>query len=329
MYLVITNKHKEKRMSDEYDYRKLFSQIHDQTIKDIFSTDIPLDTLLEDLSQEDILVPSQKAQVPFFASIRDYTGAYYDNDPDNLWIIKPLAEEELCQARLGMFAYFLNHFTGTISAPSIVAKINNKYYRASKIIQRTEQLSGAPYQENQQLTAQLTLDLINSWIYFDEDRNPNNYLIYYNSNNIPVVIAIDFSNIDLLTDKMKIKGRDDIFGWERKEKTRYLTPLKNEQFYELSFDFFKTRLDKFKQIDEAILKNIGKAIFSDDYDTSGKELVEQISTNILSRIEYVYSYFESWFNDPEKLKLLRKRTKQEMKDEYHLMGRFFNEKLNQ
>jgi len=316
-------------MSDEYDYKKLFSQINDSVIKNIFSTDTPLDKLLDELKQEDILVPSKSAQVPFFASIRDYTGAYYNNDTQNIWIIKRLADEELCQARLGMFVYFLNHFTSTISAPSIVAKINNEYYRASKIIPRTEQLSGAPYQENQQLTAQLALDLINSWIYFDEDRNPNNYLIHYNSHNIPVVVDIDFSNVDLLTDEMKIEGRDDTFGWERKEKTRYMTPLKNEQFYEYSFDFYKTRLDKFKQLDKEILRSIGKVVFHDDYDEKGTDIVEQISTNILSRIDYVYSYFESWFNDPEKRKLLQKRTKQEMKDEYHLMGRFFNETLNQ
>jgi len=314
-------------MSDEH--IPLLANIKDKDIKNLFNIDTNYDKLLEDLTRDDILVPSKRAQVPFFASIRDYKGAYYENDESSLWIIKPLGEQELCQARLGMFAYFLNHFTDTIAAPSIVTKIKGKYYKASKIIPRTEQLSGAPYHENKHLSAQLALDLINSWIFFDEDRNPNNYLIYYNSMNIPVVVTIDFSNVDLLSEGNKIKGKDDIFGWERKEKTRYMTPLKNEQFYDYSFEFYRQRLDKFKQLSEEILINIGKKIFRDTYNEGGEKTVKTIAGNLISRIDYVYSYFEKWFNNPENRKLLQKRTKKEMKDEYRLMGNFFNEKLNQ
>lgn len=313
-------------MSDEYIPR--LDNIEDENIRSIFNTDKSYQELLNDLSQDNILVPSKNAQVPFFASIRDYTGAFYKNDEKNLWIIKPLSDQELRQARLGMLVYFINHFTGTISPPSIVTKINGKYHKASKVIPQTEQLSGAPYHENKRLSAQLVLDLINSWIYFDEDRNPNNYLIYYNSKNIPVVISLDFSNIDLLSEGMKVKGREDIFGWERQEKTRYMTPLKTEQFYDYSFDFYRLRLDRFKELSREILYAMGEAAFRDVYESEGKQIVEKIADNILGRIDYVYSYFESWFNDPEKIKLLQKRTNQEMKDEYHLMGRFFNEKLN-
>ena len=309
-------------MQDEH--IPLLDNIVDTHIKDIFGFDIPCRQLLESLSTEDILVPSKEAQIPFFASIKDYQGAYYKNNTDSFWIIKPLANDELLQARLGMFVYFLNHITETVSAPSIVTKINGRYHKASKIIPRTEQLSGAPYHANKYLTAQLSLDLINSWIYFDEDRNPNNYLIYYNSKNIPVVITIDFSNVDLLTKGMKIQGKNEIFGWERQEKTRYMTPLKNEQFYDYSFDFYRVRLDKFKRIDRDMLRSIGNEIFLDEHNNPDEKTINLITDNILARVEYVYSYFEKWFNDPENRKLLQKRSKKEMKDEYRLMGKFFN-----
>mgnify|MGYP000497580363 CR=1 FL=1 len=108
-------------MSDEH--LPLLDNIEDEDIRSIFNTDTGYQKLLDDLSQDDILVPSKDAQVPFFASIRDYTGAYYKNDENNLWIIKPLGEDELRQARMGMFVYFINHFTGTISPPSIVTKM--------------------------------------------------------------------------------------------------------------------------------------------------------------------------------------------------------------
>ncbi len=305
----------------------LLENIVDKKIRTIFSTDQPYDKLLDDLTKEDILKPAPRAQVPFFASIRDYTGAYLQDDDTYLWIIKPISDEELQQARFGMFVYFLNHFTGTIAAPSIVTKIDGSYYKASKIIPRTEQLSGAPYQENKHLSSQLALDLINSWVYYDEDRNPNNYLIYYNSLNIPVVVSIDFSNVDLLTEEIKIKGRTDTFGWERIEKTRYMTPLKNEQFYEYSYEFYQTRLNNFKRINADVIHTIGKAVFA--HSDEEKSICKLLTNNILQRIEYVNEYFESWFNDPEKKRKLQKRTKKEMKDEYHLMGRFFNEQLNQ
>ncbi|THB67454.1 MAG: hypothetical protein D6B26_01565, partial [Spirochaetaceae bacterium] len=256
-----------------------------------------------------------------------YKGAYMHDDQKYLWIIKPVNDEEIHQARLGMYVYFLNHFTGSISAPSIVTEIDGQLYKASKIIPRTEQLSGAPYQENRHLSSQLALDLINSWIYYDEDRNPNNYLIYYNTHNIPVVVAIDFSNVDLLTKDIKIKGREDTFGWERLEKTRYMTPLKNEQFFEYSYEFYSTRLNAYKKLNKTTLNKIGNAIFAKDENC--KTITAQLTTNILQRIEYVDNYFQSWFNDPEKLRTLQKRTKKEMKDEYRLMGRFFNEQLNQ
>lgn len=318
-------------MADEH--IPLIENTQDEDIRSLFNLDTPYEQLLEDLTTDDILVPSKEAKVPFFASIRDYQGAYYQNDENSLWLIKRIGEQELAQARLGMFVYFMNHFTGTVSAPTIVTKINGRYHKASKIIPRTEQLSGAPYHENKYLSAQLALDLINSWIYFDEDRNPNNYLIYYNGLGIPVVIAIDFSNVDLLTSNMKIKGRTDTFGWERQEKTRYMTPLKSEQLYQYSFEFYKVRLQKFRMLTEEVLNTMGNAIFRDasvdSENGSEKTTVQEITKNVLARVEYVYSYFEGWFNDPEKRKLLNKRSKEEMKQEYRLMGRFFNENLNQ
>ena len=313
----------------EVNYTELYGKILDPEIKRMFETEKDTLELLDLLVQPDILVPSSSAAIPFFASIRDYSGASYINDPDSVWIIKPIHDEDVFQARLGMVVYLLNHFTATLSAPTIVTKINGVNYKASKVIPRTEQLSGAGYHETNQLSVQLALDLINSWVYFDEDRNPNNYLIFYNSRNIPVVITIDFSNVDLMSAEMKVKGREDTFGWERQEKTRYLTPLKNEQFYELPFEFYQPRFERFLKLDTALITKVCETVFSDLKAKERKSLAHTVAKNIVSRIAYVNEYFTTWLGNPEKVQQLIKRSKEEMKDEYRLMGKFFNEQLNQ
>jgi len=278
---------------------------------------------LEKFSSEDFLEPDEYMDIPFFATTRDYIGAYEKEDPSAKWIIKKISHEDLRQFRLAMICYFINYFTGNTAAPSLVTKIKGEYYRASKIMLRTEQLSGAPYLEEKRMRDQLALDLINSWVTFDEDRNPNNYLIYYNQSNFPIIITIDFSNVDLLEKEMKIKGTQDTFGWERPGKTRYMTPLKTELFYTYNWDFFKDRFEAFDTIKKEDIFNISEQVFKNIPKGDRDKLSNTISTNILSRKDYIRDYFYSWFGNEEKLKSLQERSVEEMHQEYGIMGSSF------
>ncbi len=158
---------------------------------------------------------------------------------------------------------------------------------------KAEQLSGANYTDIPQLKEQLLLDLINRWIYCDEDRNPNNYMIRYTSRGDQVVIAIDFSNVDLLFPGTKIKGIPETFGWERMEKTRYLTPLKREHFQGYDMELFGMRFDAFAGWADKMLMDLCKRClrFQPDHAAQAKVITE----NVLKRIEYVRDYFSRMF----------------------------------
>ncbi|WP_053228406.1 hypothetical protein [Spirochaeta cellobiosiphila] len=277
---------------------------------------------LEKFSTDDFLEPDEYMDIPFFATTRDYIGAYEKEDPNAKWIIKKIPKEEARQFQFGEICYFLNYFTGNTAAPSLVTKLGGEYYRASKIMIRTEQLSGAPYLEQKVMRDQLALDLINSWVTFDEDRNPNNYLIYYTPGNFPIIITIDFSNVDLMDTKMKIKGTKDTFGWERPGKTRYMTPLKTELFYTYSWDFFKKRFDAFDSIQKKDLEKICNHVFKDVPKGERTKLADTITANIMKRRDYIRDYFYSWYGD-EKIKTLQERSVHEMREEYGIMGSSF------
>jgi hypothetical protein len=135
------------------------------------------------------------------------------------------------------------------------------------------------------------LDIINRWIYFDEDRNPNNYMIVYNSRNDEIIVPIDFGNVDLLHTEMKIEGTHDGFGWERKEKTRYLTPLKVENFHEYDIAFYEIRFKQFRRVKRDMLRDLCLSVlrFNEEPDL----LSNRIADNIVRRIEYVQEYFRT------------------------------------
>lgn len=296
----------------------------DAKLKKMLYYHLNFEQSLDRFSAEDFLVIDEYMDIPFFATTRDYVGAYEkDNAKKAKWIVKRISEEEECQFRMGMICYFVNYFTGNISAPSLVTKIQGKSYRASKIMLRTEQLSGAPYLEEKRLRGQLALDLINSWVFFDEDRNPNNYLIYYTLSNFPVVIAIDFSNVDLKAEEMKVRGMDEQFGWERSAKTRYMTPLKTELFYTYKWDFFEDRFQRFDQLDTKLLQEIGNRAMQHLPTSERGPMVEKLSSNILSRRDYVRDYFQRWFANEENWLKLQDRTVEDMHKEYGIMGSTF------
>ena len=133
---------------------------------------------------------------------------------------------------------------------------------------------------------------MNRWIYCD-DRNPNNYMIRYTSRGEQVVIAIDFSNVDLLFPGAKIKGRAESFGWERIDKTRYLTPLKVEHFLSYDMEFFGMRFDAFAKVGRKMLLELCKGCLRFPQDHAA--LAKTVTDNILKRIEYVHDYFAGEF----------------------------------
>ncbi len=239
-------------------------------------------------------------KVPFFAEVRDYVGAAEKADPKHHWIVKKVSEEDALGAAMGSICFFLDVFAKTISAPTLVTRIGGQLYKAARIITKAEQLTAANYTDVTQLKEQLALDLVNRWIYCDEDRNPNNYMIRCTSRGDQVVIAIDFSNVDLLFPGPKIKGRAESFGWERMEKTRNLSPLKVEHFLSYDMEFFGMRFDAFARVGRKMLLDLCKGCLR--FQPDHAELAKTVADNLLKRIEYVHDYFAAQFPRVEKYK---------------------------
>ena len=295
-----------------FDYHNVKAFLHDPDLIRLLCADRPYATLLQDFSADDFLAIDPAMKVPFFAEVRDYVGAAERDDPTAQWIVKRIPEENVLGASMGAICFFLDFCTHTISAPTVVTRIGGGLYKATRIISRAEQLSGANYTEIRQLKEQLVLDLVNRWIYGDEDRNPNNYLIRYNSRNDQVIIAIDFSNVDLLHAGTKITGIAKSFGWERREKTRYLTPLKVEHFQGYDMAFFDQRFDGFRKLGKKMLQDLCRTCLRFHPDRA--KLARTAADNLLARIDYVHTYFSGKFPA---------RAAAENKDKYADMGQTF------
>ncbi len=302
-----------------YDYSKVNDFLHDRELQELLCTNYSFDDLFNLFIKDDFLEFDPSIRIPFFAETRDYRGAREKEKPDTVWIAKPIKEDEVLKIEMAMICFFLDFYTHTLSAPQIITKIDGTLYKATKLI-RAEQLSGANYTEIKQLKEQLLLDVINRWIYFDEDRNPNNYLLKYNTKNDQIIIAIDFANADLLTEEMKVKGLEDKFGWERFEKTRYLTPLKTENFINYDMDFFNIRFDYFNKLNVDELRDIADSILR--FNEDRKNLADRISRNIKNRIDYVYNYFSEAV---PKYCCVKRKTRDIYKD----MGKAFNRIYNE
>lgn len=296
------------------DYSDVTGFLHDRELIRLLCADRTYPQLLESLLVDDFLAIDRSLKVPFFAEVRDYVGAAERADPEALWIVKPIGVEDSLGPAMGAICFFLDFFTRTISAPSVITRIDGGLYKATRIITRAEQLSGANYTDISQLKEQLVLDLVNRWIYCDEDRNPNNYLIRYNSRNDQVIIAIDFSNVDLLHPGTKITGGARSFGWERSEKTRYLTPLKVEHFHGYDMRFFNMRFDGFRKVGKKMILDLARACLRFHPDRA--KLSKTVAENILQRIEYVHTYFSGKFPA---------EARAEKEDKYRDMGKTFKE----
>jgi hypothetical protein len=253
-------------------------------------------------------------RVPFFAEIWDYQGAVVKANSTDRWIVKPLREQDVLQTEMAAICFFLDFYTKTLSAPIVTTKIAGTLYKATKLITRAEQLSGSNYTQHRRLKELLLLDTVNRWIYFDEDRNPNNYMIVYNSKNEEIVIAIDFDNVDLLCTDMKVKGMSKRFGWERREKTRYLTPLKAENFDEYDLGFFDQRFRFFLHMSPQFLRETCEAVLRHNPERS--KLGRLIADNLQRRVECLYRYFSSHLRKPSR--------KRKPTGKYHDMGKTFS-----
>jgi hypothetical protein len=296
----------------QFDYSDVKGFLHDEELIRLLCADRTFTQLLEDFVVDDFLAIDRSMKVPFFAEVRDYVGAEERADPRAHWIVKSISAEDALGPAMGAICFFLDFFTRTISAPTIVTRIDGALYKATRIITRAEQLTGANYTDIRQLKEQLVLDLVNRWIYGDEDRNPNNYMIRYNSRNDQVIIAIDFSNVDLLHPGTKITGNPKSFGWQRMEKTRYLTPLKVEHFQGYDMRFFDMRFDGFQKLGKKTLLDLCKACLRFQPDRA--KLAKSVADNILVRIDYVWSYFSTMFP---------RESKPEKEDKYSAMGETF------
>jgi hypothetical protein len=289
--------------------------VHDAGLAAMLYIDRSFDELFDMLLRDDFLKIDPSIKVPFFALTRDYMGASLTDNPEDVWIVKPLKENEIVCTEMATICFFIDFYTGTLSAPIVITRIDGVIHKATKLIDRAEQLSGANYTEHRQLREQLLLDVINRWIYFDEDRNPNNYMVLYNSRNDEIVVAIDFLNVDLLSTEMKVRGMDDRFGWERQEKTRYLTPLKTENFLDYNMDFYDIRFSRFRTLDRERMKETCRAILR--YNQARDNLSNLIAENLLARIEYLRDYFETHLR-------MKSDGKGKKKDKYREMGATFN-----
>jgi len=274
-----------------YDYTNTKKMIHDTDIIELLCFDTTFEQLLDRYTGENFLKVDERMQIPFFAEIRDYKGAVEVDTPENKWLIKAIQGRDIVETGMAMIAYFIDFFTGTLSVPIISTEIDGVLYKATKMITKAEQLSGANYTVYPELYEQLLLDIINRWITYDEDRNPNNYLIRYNSKNRNLILAIDFGNCDLLFGEMKIKGLVKQFGWQRTEKTRYLTPLKTELFLKYPMEFYNMRFNRFRKLTREILTDLSERALR--FDPDRERNVNIIPSNVLRRINYVHGYFNS------------------------------------
>ncbi len=233
------------------------------------------------------------SEVPFNAQVKGYKGAL-DEDGE-LWVTKETSINEAVFHKLGELSYILDFLMGTLASPTILTKINDKYYRASKAILNAVQISSYNYLENP-YKKMIAEDLVNRWLQFDEDRNPNNYMVIHNSKNTPFVVAIDYDKSDLESEDMKITGNDEKFGWFRKEKTRFLTLLKPENFEKLYIDDFEERLKLMMAMDLEFIGKTSDRILS-GLTTESKVKADIIKSNISKRREYINNYIRKWFKE--------------------------------
>jgi hypothetical protein len=274
------------------DREKLVSEIADEKIVRSFYLDRTTEAALERMDALSMNMVAGHADIPFNAAVKGYIGGL-DSDGD-AWILKPtLSRQETLYHRICTLAFLLDHWMGTLSAPTSVFKIDGKHYRAVKVVANSIQISSYNYLE-QPFIDWLRADLINRWLYFDEDRNPNNYLVIRNKKETPLIVAIDFDKADFESTEMKITGTDDKFGWIRTEKTRFLTLLRPDNFNGVPIETFDARLTSMMSLPLDSIKRLAFRLV-DGYSDDPKALSATLASNIDKRRNYIDAYFRKMF----------------------------------
>ena len=269
---------------------QLAAELHDSELVEYFYLSFTTPQLLTHLKELTLQLTPKSDEAPFNAIVKGYQAA--TDQQGHPWIVKPVTcPEEALYHRICMLVYLLDHQTGTLSAPLVLTSIDGKPYRATKVIRKGVQISSYNYLDKPYIDY-IRQDLVNRWIYFDEDRNPNNYLVIQNSQRKNFLVAIDFDKADLTTAKMKITGDPEKFGWFRTEKTRFLTLLRPEHFQNQPLELFDARLKAFESISSEQLKEWIKSLLEG---WATQDQVETISRNLKDRILYVSEYFRTWF----------------------------------
>lgn len=281
--------------------KKQSFSMKDKKMRDYLYLDFSIDELINKMLNLNFTEIGKDEDVPFTASMRGYKGA---KDEDGCsWLIKEIDEEEVFDHKLQEIAYYIDFLLNTLAAPNILKEIDGKYYRITKNVKSAMQISSYNYVE-EPFKNTLANDLINRWLFFDEDRNPNNYLVYHDTDDFPHIIAIDYNKADLAAEKMKITGREDRFGWNRLEKTRFLTLLQPDHFDNLSIETFEDRLQALENLSKELLKYIAEKAVSNcpDKAVCGNKIIEIVPKNITARKDYINKYFRHWFHIEDKTK---------------------------
>ncbi len=294
--------------------KRLVKKVHDEDLVSYYYLDRSLDEVVDLLEALEFSRNSKAYDIPFNAAVKGYLGA--TDSQGKSWIVKPLnGEREIFYHRLTEIVYLLDFQMATLSAPTKVLTIGGKKFRGAKTVEKAIQIASYDYVQ-QPFCDILMADLVNRWLQFDEDRNPNNYMVVTNSKGQPLVVAIDFDKSDLENETMKIVGTEDKFGWIRHEKNRYLTTLKPENFETASIDVFETRLHCMMAIDLNKMKVIMKRLFT-GYTTDPAGQADLVARNLDVRRHYIDKYFRTW------IKAVNQEALKKENDDYGSMGKTF------
>jgi hypothetical protein len=294
--------------------KRLAAKVHDKNLISYYYLDRSLEEVVDTLEALEFSRNSKAYDIPFNAAVKGYLGA--TDSQGQSWIVKPLvSEKEIFYHRVTEIVYLLDFQMATLSAPTKVLTIGGKKFRGAKTVEKAIQISSYDYLQ-QPFCNILLSDLVNRWLQFDEDRNPNNYMVVTNSKSEPLVIAIDFDKSDLENTSMKIVGTEDKFGWVRHEKNRYLTMLKPENFENASIDVFETRLSTMMAIDMKKMKAIMERLFT-GYTSDPQGKAEIVAANLETRRNYIDKYFRNWIKAVDQVALKKEN------DDYGSMGKTF------
>lgn len=272
---------------------RLLNYVYDKELIEYYYLNLTLEELFDKMHTLKFTLSTDKNIVPFNAQLRDYQAAI--DSENNKWLVKKVEKSELFDHALFEVAYYIDFLMQTLASPTMLANIDGVYYRATKLVLNAMQIGSYNYMENP-FKKVLSNDLINRWLFFDEDRNPNNYMVIHNSKKEPLIVAIDYNKADLKSTEMKITGNEDKFGWFRHEKTRFLTLLKPENFEKFTIDNFEHRLTLMMNIDLNRLRNIVIKLLQpifEDYESK----TDLVISNIKNRREYINNYFRRFFTE--------------------------------